>query len=62
MEKYRILENTQIIKLFYQNRQSIISTKRAYRRHYTVRHAPSDNEIRSIVLRFDQQGAITDFL
>ena len=60
MEKYRIPERTQIVKLFYQNRESIISTQRAYRRHYQVRNAPSDNAIRSIVSRFEQQGAVTD--
>ena len=60
MEKYSIPERTQIVKLFYQNRESIISTQRAYRRHYQVRNAPSDNAIRSIVRRFEQQGAVTD--
>ena len=60
MEKYSIPERTQIVKLFYQNHESIISTQRAYRRHYQVRNAPSDNAIRSIVRRFEQQGAVTD--
>ena len=60
MEKYSIPERTQIVKLFYENRESIISTQRAYRRHYQVRNAPSDNAIRSIVCRFEQQGAVTD--
>ena len=60
MEKYSISERTQIVKLFYQNCESIISTQRAYRRHYQVRNAPSDNAIRSIVRRFEQQGVVTD--
>ena len=60
MEKYSIPERTQIVKLFYQNCESIVSTQRAYRRHYQVRNAPSDNAIRSIVRRFEQQGAVTD--
>ena len=47
MKKYSIPERTQIVKLFYQNRESIISTQRAYRRHYQVRNAASDNAIRN---------------
>ena len=60
MEKFSIVQRTQIVKFYYQNQGSIIQTQRAYRRHFNVRDAPSKNAIKGMVKRFKDQGAVSN--
>ena len=60
MEKFSIVQRTQIVKFHYQNQGSIIQTQRAYRRHFNVRDALSKNAIKGMVKRFEDQGAVSD--
>ena len=60
MDKFSIVQRTQIVKFHYQNQGSIIQTQRAYRRHFNVRDAPSKNAIKGMVKRFEEQGAVSD--
>ena len=60
MEKFSIVQRTQIVKFYHQNQGSIIQTQRAYRRHFSVRDAPSKNAIKGMVKRFEDQGAVSD--
>ncbi|KAK3863613.1 hypothetical protein Pcinc_030639 [Petrolisthes cinctipes] len=39
---------------------SIFQTRRAHWRHYRARDAPSDSVIRTLINRFEEQGAVSD--
>ena len=59
MEKFSIVQRTQIVKFYYQNQGSIIQTQRAYRRHFNIRDASSKNAIKGMVKRFEDQGTVS---
>ena len=46
MEKFSIVQRTQIVKFYYQNQDSIFQTQRVYRRDFNVRDAHSKNAIK----------------
>lgn len=60
MKKYNAKKCAQIVKFFYQHQGFIILTKKAYRKHFQVRDAPTANTIRSIVRHFEEQGTASD--
>ena len=60
VEKFSIVQHTQIVKLYYQNQGSIIQTQKAYQRHFNDKDALSKNAIKGAVKRFEDQGAVSD--
>lgn len=60
MATYDVQQRVKIVEFYYSSGKSIISTQRNYRRHFNVRTAPSDNMIRNLVSRFEEQGSVSD--
>ena len=46
MEKFTTVERIKIVQFYFEKQHSTILTKRAYRRHFNVRNAPSESMIR----------------
>jgi len=60
MATYNAEQRVKLIKFYYSSGESIIATKRKYCQHFNVRTAPSDNMIRNLVSRFEEQGSVSD--
>ncbi|XP_043676454.1 uncharacterized protein LOC122633042 [Vespula pensylvanica] len=60
MKRLTLNERTKIVQFYFENNRSIISTQRAYRRHFNVKNAPAEMTIRNIIARFQQQGTVSD--
>ncbi|KFM78436.1 hypothetical protein X975_14673, partial [Stegodyphus mimosarum] len=60
MEKFCTAQRTKIVEFYFENRRSIVLTRRAYMHHYQVRNAPSKSAIIRLIHRFQQQGSVVD--
>lgn len=60
MEKYTIEQRVQIIKIYYQNNESVRNTFRALREFYGRNARPAESTIRRLVNKFESSGTVTD--
>lgn len=60
MERYSPQQRAKIVKLYFENFSSIISTQRAFRRAYPDRRAPHGETIRRLANAFLQNGSVID--
>ncbi|CAH2007407.1 unnamed protein product [Acanthoscelides obtectus] len=61
-KRLNLIQRTKVVQFYYEHNHSIVNTKRAYRRFFNVRTAPSTGAIRSIIWRFQTQGSVSDLL
>ena len=60
MDKYTIEQSVQIIKIYYQNNESVRKTFRALREFYGRNNRPAESTIRRLVSKFQSSGTVTD--
>ena len=60
MDKYTIEQRVQIIKIYYQNDESVRKTFRALRKFYGRNNRPAESTIRHLVNKFESGGTVTD--
>ena len=60
MDKYTIEQRVQIIKIYYQNNESVRKTFRALREFYGRNNRPAESTIRRLVNKFQSSGTVTD--
>ncbi|CAF1523416.1 unnamed protein product [Didymodactylos carnosus] len=60
MNKYTIEQRVQIIKIYYQNNESVRETFRALREFYGRNNRPVESTIRRLVNKFESSGTVTD--
>ena len=60
MVKFTTEQRVKIIEFYFENGRSIVATQGSYMRHFNVRHCPSRPAIMSLVMRFQEQGSVTD--
>ena len=60
MDKYTIEQRMQIIKIYYQNNESVRKTFRALREFYNRNNRPAESTIRRLVNKFESSGTVTD--
>ena len=60
MDKYTIEQRVQIIKIYYQNNESVRKAFRALREFYGRNNRPAESTIRRLVNKFQSSGTVTD--
>ena len=60
MDKYTIEQRVHIVKIYYQNNESIRKTFRALREFYGRNNRPAASTIRRLVNKFEASGTVTD--
>ena len=55
-------ERVKIIEFYFENGWSIVATQKSYMHHFNVRHRPSRPEIMSLVMHFQEQGSVNEFI
>ena len=60
MDNYTIEQRVQIIKIYYQNNESVRKTFRALREFYGRSNRPVESTIRRLVNKFESTGTVTD--
>ena len=62
MDKYTIEQSVQIIKIYYQNNESVRKTFRALGEFYGRNNRPAESTIRRLVSKFQSSGTVTDMI
>ena len=62
MDKYTIEQGVQIIKIYYQNNESVRKIFRALREFYGRKNRPAESTIRRLVNKFESSGTVTDMI
>ena len=60
MDKYTIEQRVQIIKIYYQNNESVRKTFSALREFYGRNNRPAKSTIHRLVNKFESSGTVTD--
>ena len=60
MDKYTIEQRVQIIKIYYQNSQSVRKMLRSLREFYGRNNRPAESTIRRLVNKFQSSATLTD--
>ena len=60
MDKYTIEQRVQIIKIYYQNNESVRKTFRALREFYGRNNRPAESTSRRLVNKFQSSATLTD--
>ena len=60
MDKYTIEQRVQIIKIYYQNNESVRKTFHVLREFYGQNNRPAESTIRRLVNKFESSGTVTD--